>query len=574
MNGTTLFIPPLVIEVLILAMKAALLLVPALAVRAMLRRTSASTRYFLISVTIIIVAALPFLSVVAPDRELPLPAVVRSHLPDSLESTPLSANSISDRKAHTTGNITSVDQGSTLPTSNATANFLIYLWLLGTAVTAGRVLTGWAACARRRLKAAPLESISVRQLVDAATRKIGLRTRIAVLVSSAAEVPYVSGVFRPVLFLPRDVLRWPRGRLMSVILHELAHIKRGDHITWPLACLVVSWLWFNPLVWLALAQMKRDGEKACDDWVLSCGGSNVNYARHLLEVCLSLKASSGPAPVSLTFARKNNIKERIVHMLSQRVDRRPISRTRQLSLALTLVLIASPLISITGFSTTTVLTDISPAEREAIVATLDAFYAELSAGSDYQLIRDRFLTSDYFDDPNLTFENLDEAVYRPVFDNTLFLIQEEGVGVAKEVSTKILSMRREGDEVVVTQQVDVIADRIRNAERYESEDGEIIVLRDSSTAKDRAMEECRLVDSLSHEIRFKQEDGLWKISHYDDGIAVMQMDTHSSHGPIFLVWIENIDTQITPMGPGIFKVIPRDIVPDARNTRFRLEKQQ
>ena len=119
-----------------------------------------------------------------------------------------------------------------------------------------------------------------------------------------------------------------------------------------------------------------------------------------------------------------------------------------------------------------------------------------------------------------------------------------------------------------------MADRIRNAERYESEDGEIVIIRDRSTSKDRGIEECRLVDSLTHEIRLTREDGLWKISRYDDGIAVMQMDTDNPHGPIFLIWMENIDARTTPMGPGIFKVIPRDLVPDARNTSFRLEKQQ
>lgn len=258
-------------------------------------------------------------------------------------------------------------------------------------------------------------------------------------------------------------------------------------------------------------------------------------------------------------------------MLRRGVSHRPVTRTRKLIVVTLLAMVAVPLTTITGFSTTGQLNDVTETERDDIVATLNGFYAELSAGSDYQFTRDTYLTSDYFDDPNLTFENLDEAIWRPVFDNTLLLIQEDGVGMAKQVQTRILSLRRDGNEIVLTQQVDVTADKLRDADARKDADGNIVVKHRSQSKDAATLQKCHLIDSLTHEIRFRQENGSWKISRFDDGVAVMRMDTDRPFGPIFLVWMEDIDAKTTPYGPGIFKVIPQNIVPNAYNTKFQLE---
>ena len=50
-----------------------------------------------------------------------------------------------------------------------------------------------------------------------------------------------------------------------VLLHERAHIKRLDTLWKPLAFLILSVHWFNPLVWLAYFLFSRDTELACDE---------------------------------------------------------------------------------------------------------------------------------------------------------------------------------------------------------------------------------------------------------------------------------------------------------------------
>jgi beta-lactamase regulating signal transducer with metallopeptidase domain len=533
---------PQLTALMIISGKAALLLTLAIGLRALLKKVSASTRYFLISATVILVAALPLLGLVAPDWKLPMPAILQSRLTREA-APPLLPNAIVDgSKIESPDGRVSASEAPTPPVSHQSGHILLHLWMLGTALTAGRVLLGLAGCARNRRRAVDLDSKHILALVNRAANRIGLRQRPAVMTSSRTGMPHVSGMITPVLFLPLTVLRWTDDQLMSVLLHELAHIKRKDHITWPLLNLAVSWLWFNPVLWVALAQMKRDRERACDDYAIARGSNIANYAQHLLAACVSLRPASRLAPITLLFARTHEVEQRITYMLNCRISRRPIGRAQQLAFALLPVLVAIPVISVTGFSTAVSLHEVTPQERDAVISTLEGFYSELSHGSDFEATKDNYLTSDYFDAPHLTLENLDAAVRRPPFDNTLSLIREAGVGVAKEVRCEITSLQRDGDEFVATQRLNIIADRIHGDIRYDAEDGTIVRIPNPGSA----VEECHLVNALTQQVRLRQEDGVWKISQFDDGVAIMQMDTDNPYGPIFLVWMEDIDSLTTP----------------------------
>jgi len=571
MSGIVTIPPTLPAALMILAGKAALLLILTFIIRLMVRTSSASTRYFLIGASIIMIGCLPLLTWIMPDWELPIPTVIHSRIVS--DPAPLPPSKQSPRILQVEPPEAAISMTETQARPSATrGNFLLCLWLLGTAVAAGRVLTGLARCAKSRGQIKEYDSQRIYELVKNAAGKVGLRRDVAVRVGDRTELPHISGIFRPVLYLPENVLHWPRQRLMSVLLHELAHIKRRDHLLWPLANLAVSWLWFNPLVWLALAQMRKEKERACDDYVVACGRSRISYAKHLLEACLSLRASAKPAPLSLQFAQKNEVQERIMYMLSQRMDRRPISKAKRLALVFLLLIVLIPLTGITGFSTALTSGEISPGEREAVITALTGFYVGLSNGADFQTVSEKSLTSDYFNDPSLTLENLDKAVWLPVFENTTCCIKEGRPGVVQKVRSRMASLRREGDELVATLQLDIAGYCLDKKHARQDSDSNVIFVPDEISGKKMAIRECYVADSLSQQVRFRFEDGAWKISRFKDGVAIMRMDTNNLYGPIFLVWIENIDDRTTPFGARVFKVIPRAAVPDAHNAEFVLEE--
>lgn len=104
--------------------------------------------------------------------------------------------------------------------------------------------------------------------------------------SERVSSPFVLGVVRPRIYLPYAI---QGEELACVIAHEQSHIRRKDHLWKPLAFLVLTVYWFNPLVWLAYILLCRDIEYACDEKVLATLGANVKktYSTALLHCSIS-----------------------------------------------------------------------------------------------------------------------------------------------------------------------------------------------------------------------------------------------------------------------------------------------
>lgn len=86
---------------------------------------------------------------------------------------------------------------------------------------------------------------------EAARVECGVCQPVRLLLDEGRTIPVVWGVFRPQLLLPGEAAHWDATRLRSVLLHELAHLRRRDPLTQLLTQLACALHWFNPLVWLA-----------------------------------------------------------------------------------------------------------------------------------------------------------------------------------------------------------------------------------------------------------------------------------------------------------------------------------
>ncbi|MBR3691075.1 MAG: hypothetical protein IKL89_00030 [Clostridia bacterium] len=79
------------------------------------------------------------------------------------------------------------------------------------------------------------------------------------------DTPFILGILRPRIYLPSGL---SEKDVQPVLLHERAHLSRGDHIWKPLGFLLLSVYWFHPLFWLAFQAFARDIEYACDERVI------------------------------------------------------------------------------------------------------------------------------------------------------------------------------------------------------------------------------------------------------------------------------------------------------------------
>jgi beta-lactamase regulating signal transducer with metallopeptidase domain/Tol biopolymer transport system component len=103
------------------------------------------------------------------------------------------------------------------------------------------------------------------ELLVETTKRLKLGRLPAIVFSRDAKAPAVYGMFRPVLLLPASYLdSLSREDAEHVLLHELAHLKRGDLWLHGLCLLLQIVYWFNPLLIWTRRQMKHVREICCD----------------------------------------------------------------------------------------------------------------------------------------------------------------------------------------------------------------------------------------------------------------------------------------------------------------------
>ena len=181
---------------------------------------------------------------------------------------------------------------------------LVILWLLGTAG-----LLGWTVVRtirfRRTLKKAlgPAPSWLKRQ-AEAVGRDLGL-SRIPELCTTNARVtPMVWWSGTRVRMLIPSFLLTDSGseELRAILAHELAHVRRRDHLVRWLEWLACSVFWWNPVAWWARHQLQIAEEACCDQLAVAEGKSCPRiYAKALLRVVANASQPPGfrpPLPAS------------------------------------------------------------------------------------------------------------------------------------------------------------------------------------------------------------------------------------------------------------------------------------
>jgi bla regulator protein BlaR1 len=126
----------------------------------------------------------------------------------------------------------------------------------------------------------------LQQLVRDVAAEISLRRAPTVLLSEADCSPFVCGLWRPTLVLPKALEPLvSAGELRPVIVHELAHLKRGDlWFGWiPQIARVIYF--FHPVAYWAAFRVRLEAELACDGWAMNATGQGpAAYADLLVRV--------------------------------------------------------------------------------------------------------------------------------------------------------------------------------------------------------------------------------------------------------------------------------------------------
>ena len=145
---------------------------------------------------------------------------------------------------------------------------------------------------------------------DTWRRQTSLPRRI--VQSGRIDTPFVFGVFRPVICLPRRMEARDRD---YAIAHEQAHIDRKDH-WWKLAgFMLLAVYWFHPLLWAAYALFCRDVATACDEKVFR----DMDLEERRAYASALLRCSVGRRePAAFPAFGEAGVKSRIRHVMDYR----------------------------------------------------------------------------------------------------------------------------------------------------------------------------------------------------------------------------------------------------------------
>ena len=197
-------------------------------------------------------------------------------------------------------------------------------WMAGSAalvvIGLGRILSLLRVL--RRATAAPQD---IRDHIKQLSRQMGLKHVPQVWFVSGAICPALWAFARPArIIIPVGL--WDRLdelQRQTLLAHELAHLRRGDHWVRLLEAIATVIYWWHPAVWLARREIHDCEEQCCDAWVLwLMPASARSYGSALLEAVdfVSMYRPIRPA-LSAGLGEFRHLKRRLLMIKHQTVAR-------------------------------------------------------------------------------------------------------------------------------------------------------------------------------------------------------------------------------------------------------------
>ena len=174
---------------------------------------------------------------------------------------------------------------------------------------------------------------------------LGIEHTVRVL-ETGSGMPMTFGVLRPTVLLPEEARAWSGERRRVVLLHELAHVLRGDAATHLLARTALALHWWNPLAWTMWRGFLKERERATDDLVLGAGTTASNYAGHLLEIARTMQARTASAAAGVAMARRSQLEGRLLAILDGHTARGPQGRAATVAAVVVAIAIMAPLAAV------------------------------------------------------------------------------------------------------------------------------------------------------------------------------------------------------------------------------------
>ncbi len=249
-----------------------------------------------------------------PESSEPIPSLAEPALP-------LGATTVQERPSQ-------AEAPLPLPDSRGSAFFptLSVIWL-------GGAMTWWIVAAlrlrkfRRLLRQALVADADVQEQGRRIAETLGLWRCPPILFILAPLSPMLWALgFSPRLLVPAKLWQKLASEQQDTLLaHELAHLRRGDHWVRRLELLVLGLYWWHPVVWWARRRLQEAEEECCDALVVALlPDAAPAYASALVETVAFLSQTRPAALVGASGAGQVPLlKRRLTMILTETSPRKP-----------------------------------------------------------------------------------------------------------------------------------------------------------------------------------------------------------------------------------------------------------
>lgn len=278
------------------------------------RPASAQTRYNLAVGTLLVLGLTPFLTFV--------------YLGSASAATASGMGSEGVAVMQLVISATSAEQASTL------LAWTVAGWLAGVLMLSLRLILGWHYITRLKRSAKREALAHLIPALDRLRSSMAIRKPVVLAISDRIPSPVVVGWLKPlILFPPALVTRLSPAQIEMVLAHELAHIRRHDHLVNLFQIAIETLLFYHPVVALVSRRIRIERENACDDLAVRSTRDRLAY----VEMLASLERFRQPGPSLTLGLHDGQILGRIRRLVEQSRPRRQLGITLPALLGLMLL---------------------------------------------------------------------------------------------------------------------------------------------------------------------------------------------------------------------------------------------
>jgi beta-lactamase regulating signal transducer with metallopeptidase domain len=155
--------------------------------------------------------------------------------------------------------------------------------------------------------------------------RLGLKRVPIVRMVAGRATPMLWALGRsPSLIMPAAL--WERlteSQRDTLLVHELAHLRRGDHWMRRFELVVLGLYWWHPVAWWARNRMQEAEEECCDGWVLwTLPAAAEDYTAALVDTVAFLSLPHSGAPLGASgVGQVQSLRRRLIMVLNSTTRR-------------------------------------------------------------------------------------------------------------------------------------------------------------------------------------------------------------------------------------------------------------